>query len=94
MDTITEVFLEDWDDAKQTRQKCDARILDLEQQGFRCEVGLFYNILSGKRIYLIEATWLATPEKSIEQTPHQKTPHLHRPKRVNQKNRSRKPEVR
>lgn len=56
MNAITEVFLEAWDDAQEARRKCDARVVELQQQGFHCSIGVFYNALTGKRIYLLEAT--------------------------------------
>lgn len=81
MDSITEVFLEDWNDAEQARQKRDARVAELEQQGFRSTVGLFYNALTGKRIYLLEATQsLTSDSEPPPQSPPQR-PRSSRPQR-------------
>ncbi|MBD1848091.1 hypothetical protein H6F89_32980 [Cyanobacteria bacterium FACHB-63] len=69
MDSLCEVFLEqDWDDAQQARQKRDLRVVELEGQGWQCTVGLFYNALTGNRIYLVEAT--SPPPRSSEPTQH------------------------
>lgn len=74
MDTITEVFLEGWDDAEQARQKRDVRVAELQQQGFDCSLALFYNILTGKRIYLVEATLKAEDSPEVSRTPRSYRP--------------------
>ncbi len=83
MDFLCEVFLEqDWDDAQQAQQKRDLRVAELEHQGWQCTVGLFYNVLTGSRIYLVEAT--LPPPPSAEPTQHQskRRSHSMRPQRA------------
>lgn len=69
MNKLTEVFLEGWDDITQVRENCNQRAVELENQGFHCTVGLYYNAATGNRIYLLEAT----KDDSSTQSPHQRS---------------------
>ncbi len=57
MSSIQEVFLEtDWDDAAQARQKRDERILDLQATGLVCVGHDLYNIVNGRRVFVLAAS--------------------------------------
>lgn len=57
MSSIQEVFLEtDWDDAAQARQKRDERILDLQATGLVCVGTDLYNIVNGRRVFVLAAS--------------------------------------
>lgn len=81
MNAITEVFLEAWDDAQVARRNCDARVAKLEQQGFHCSIALLYNALTGKRIYLLEATISDKIEPEIPPRTKSHQPASSRPQR-------------
>lgn len=63
MGSIQEVFLEtDWDDAAQARQKRDERILALQSTGLVCVGQDLYNILNGRRVFVL----VASPPSVVE----------------------------
>jgi len=82
MDSFSEVFLEqDWDDVEQVRQNALKRVAELKSQGFECTLGLFYNVLSGNRIYVVDAA-LPIESEPIQQKSKPRS-HSKRPQRPN-----------
>ena len=55
---MIETFLEsDWnDDASEARRARDQRLTELQAQGYDCRTEDLSNILTGRQIYLLEAT--------------------------------------
>ena len=65
MSSIQEVFLEtDWDDAAQARQKRDERILELQATGLVCVGTDLYNIVNGRRVFVLVGS-LPSPVEPI-----------------------------
>lgn len=57
MKPIQEVFLEiAWDSEEAARQARDARAVELQTQGLVCVCENLYNVVNGRRVFLVIAT--------------------------------------
>jgi hypothetical protein len=57
MKPIEETFLElDWDSEEEARQARDARAAELQAQGLFCILENLYNIVNGRRVFVVIAT--------------------------------------
>ena len=78
---IQETFLEaEWDDAITARRERDARLTELQAQGFECKCEDLVNLMTNQRVFTLEATEV----KQIEPRERRRLKEVDtRPKRVN-----------